>query len=85
MIKAADMLIARRADTRARADFATWKMLAKPLSRLEPYGMLILIGTLIILPLVGSQFGLNLDIISAIMRTLTGYVVRLLLLVTGNA
>lgn len=27
--KAADMLIARRADTRARADFATWKMLAK--------------------------------------------------------
>jgi hypothetical protein len=29
VIKAADMLIARRADTRARADFATWKMLAK--------------------------------------------------------
>jgi hypothetical protein len=28
-IKAADMLIARRADTRARADFATWKMLGK--------------------------------------------------------
>lgn len=29
MIKAADMLIARRADTRARADFATWKMMAQ--------------------------------------------------------
>ena len=29
MIKAADMMIARRADTRARADFATWKMMAK--------------------------------------------------------
>ena len=29
VIKAADMLIARRADTRARADFATWRMLAK--------------------------------------------------------
>jgi hypothetical protein len=29
LIKAADMLIARRADTRARADFATWKMIAK--------------------------------------------------------
>jgi hypothetical protein len=28
-IKAADMMIARRADTRARADFATWKMMAK--------------------------------------------------------
>jgi hypothetical protein len=29
LVKAADMLIARRADTRARADFATWKMLSK--------------------------------------------------------
>jgi hypothetical protein len=29
LAKAADMLIARRADTRARADFATWKMIAK--------------------------------------------------------
>jgi hypothetical protein len=29
LVKAADMLIARRADTRARADFATWKMIAK--------------------------------------------------------
>jgi hypothetical protein len=29
LIRAADMLIARRADTRARADFATWNMMAK--------------------------------------------------------
>jgi len=29
LVKAADMMIARRADTRARADFATWKMIAK--------------------------------------------------------
>jgi hypothetical protein len=29
LIKAADMMIARRADTRARADFATWNMMAK--------------------------------------------------------
>jgi len=29
LVKAADMLIARRANTRARADFATWKMMAK--------------------------------------------------------
>jgi len=27
--KASDMLIARRADTQARADFATWQMMAK--------------------------------------------------------
>jgi Zn-dependent protease len=59
-------------------------VLAVPLARLEPYGMLILIGILILLPLVGSQLGLNLDVISVILRTLTGYVLRLLLVVTGN-
>lgn len=59
--------------------------LAIPLSRLEPYGMLILIGFLIILPMLGNQLGLNLDIISSILRTATGYVIQLLLLVTGNA
>jgi Zn-dependent protease len=58
--------------------------LAVPLSRLEPYGMLILIGFLILLPMLGSQLGLNLDVISAILRTATGYVISLLLLLTGN-
>jgi len=61
------------------------KPLGIPLARLEPFGMLILIGILILLPLAGSQFGLNLDIISTILRTTTGYVIRLLLVVTGNA
>ena len=59
-------------------------VLAYPLSRLEPYGMLILIGILIVLPIAGSQFGLNLDVISAIVRTSTGTVIRLLLVLTGN-
>jgi Zn-dependent protease len=60
-------------------------VLAGPLSRLEPYGMLILIGFLILLPIAGAQLGLNLDVISTILRTATGYIIRLLLLVTGNA
>jgi Zn-dependent protease len=58
--------------------------LAVPLSRLEPFGMLILVGFLILLPMLGSQLGLNLDVISAILRTATGYVISLLLLLTGN-
>ena len=58
--------------------------LAIPLSRLEPYGLLILIGILLLLPMLGSQLGLNLDVISTIVRTVTGYVIQLLLLVTGN-
>ena len=59
--------------------------LAIPLARLEPFGMLILIGILILLPLAGSQFGLNLDVISAAMRASTGFIIRLILLLTGNA
>ena len=61
------------------------RFLAFPLARLEPYGMVILIGALILLPWLGAQLGLNLDVISAILRTLTGYVLRALLFVTGNA
>ena len=61
------------------------RVLAYPLARLEPYGMLILIGLLILLPIVGAQLGLNLDVISVILRTLTGYVIRALLFITGNA
>ena len=58
--------------------------LAAPLARLEPYGMLILIGFLILLPLAGSQFGLNLDVISTILRTATGFILRIVLFLTGN-
>ena len=61
------------------------RVLAYPLSRLEPYGMLILLGLLILLPVIGTQLGLNLDVISAILRTLTGYVISALLFITGNA
>ena len=58
--------------------------LAYPLARLEPYGMLILIGAIILLPLLGQQLGQNLDVISALLRTTTGYVLQVLLFVTGN-
>ncbi|UFZ04993.1 site-2 protease family protein [Bradyrhizobium ontarionense] len=60
-------------------------ILARPLARLEPYGMLILIGFLIILPLAGSQFGLNLDLVSGLLRATTDSLKQLLLLLTGNA
>ena len=61
------------------------RALAVPLARLEPFGMLILIGILILLPLAGSQFGLNLDVISAILRTVTNFIIGLILTLTSNA
>ena len=60
-------------------------ILARPLARLEPWGMLILIGFLIVLPVAGSQFGLNLDLVSGLLRATTDSLKQLLLLLTGNA
>lgn len=60
------------------------RVLAAPLSRLEPYGLLILIGGLLLLPMLGRQLDLNLDVISTIVKTVTGYVIQFLLLVTDN-
>lgn len=36
--------------------------LARPLARLEPYGFFIMLGVLFLLPLLGSQLGVNLPI-----------------------
>ena len=59
--------------------------LALPLARLEPYGMLILIGILILLPMLGKQIGVDLDVISDILRVCTSFVLRWILVITGNA
>lgn len=59
-------------------------VLAVPLSRLEPYGMLILIALLIVVPMVGTQLGLSLDVVSAGVNTATSFVIGLILLLTGN-
>jgi Zn-dependent protease len=61
------------------------KALGGPLSRLEPFGMLILIGILILLPMLGAALGLDLDFIATFLQTATFYVIRLLLMLTGNA
>ena len=60
------------------------KFLAVPFSRLEPYGMIILIGILIALPLLGAQLGLNLNVISQILAASTRVIVEAILHFTGN-
>jgi Zn-dependent protease len=60
-------------------------VLALPLARLEPYGMAIIIGLLFILPMIGAQIGVNLDLVARLISgpatTLIEYILRL----TGNA
>lgn len=60
-------------------------VLARPLARLEPYGMLILITIIILAPLLGNQFGANLNFVSQAIGAATGFLIRLVLLMTGNA
>jgi Zn-dependent protease len=59
--------------------------LARPLARLEPYGLPILIGILFILPLLGAQLGVNLDFISWVIAQGTNAIIRLILLLTANS
>jgi Zn-dependent protease len=59
--------------------------LAIALARLEPFGMLVLMGILIVLPLAGTQFGLNLDVVSGLVGSTTDSIIQLLLILTGKA
>src|SRR5277367_3609422 len=57
-------------------------MLAAPLARLEPYGMIILIGVLLILPMIGAQFGLDLSAVSHVVGAVTSEIIAVILWVT---
>lgn len=59
-------------------------VLARPLARLEPYGLLILIALIIVAPMLGDQLGTNLDYVSQAISQATRFVIRMVLLVTGN-
>jgi Zn-dependent protease len=58
--------------------------LASPLARLEPYGMLILIGLLFILPMLGTQLGVDLSVVSRVIASSTGAILHAILQLTGN-
>lgn len=58
---------------------------AASFSRLEPYGIPILIGLLIVLPILGAQLGIDLSIISWVLRVVTGAIIDALIRLTGNA
>jgi Zn-dependent protease len=58
--------------------------LAVRLARLERFGMFILIGALIILPLIGQQMGKDLNVLSWIIMPIVDYVQDLIYFVTGN-
>jgi len=58
--------------------------LASPLARLEPYGMLILIGLLFVSPMLGAQLGVDLNLVPQLIASSTDSVIRTILRLTGN-
>jgi Zn-dependent protease len=57
--------------------------IALPLARLEPYGIMILIGVLFILPTIGAQIGLDFSVVSRVIANVIIGVVGVILWLTG--
>jgi Zn-dependent protease len=60
------------------------KALAMPVARLEPCGLFILIGLLILLPFIGAQLGVDLGFVSHWLAIATRAILKVIILVTGN-
>jgi Zn-dependent protease len=58
--------------------------LAAQLARLEPYGMVILIGLLFILPLLGARLGIDLNVVWQLVQRLTNVIIDAILWLTGD-
>jgi Zn-dependent protease len=60
-------------------------VLAVPLARLERYGMAIIIGLLFIVPMLGVQLGMNLNIVGWLLGGPVDAIIGTILRITGNA
>ncbi len=61
------------------------RVFAASVARLEPYGLAILIGLLIILPMLGTQLGVNLSFLSRLIGTAAGTIIDGIVHFTGNS
>ena len=58
--------------------------IAAGVAKLEPYGLAILIGLLIILPMLGAQLGVDLSFLSHLIAIAANAVIGAIVQVTGN-
>jgi Zn-dependent protease len=59
--------------------------LARPLAAIEPFGMLILIAVLFLVPLLGEQLGVDLSLVSRVVGIVSDAVIDVILRLTGNS
>jgi Zn-dependent protease len=57
--------------------------LARPIARLEPIGMLIVIGLFLLVPMLGDTIGVDLDVARWLVGIPADFVLRLVLVATG--
>jgi Zn-dependent protease len=57
--------------------------LSKPLAKMEPYGLLIILGLIFILPLLGQNLGLNVNFIATFISAISGAIMNAILAITG--
>ena len=58
--------------------------LARPLARLEPYGMLIVVGLMFLLPMIGAALSLNLNIFTTLIGPLVDLLYILVVTLAGS-
>ena len=61
------------------------KPAAMAVARLEPFGLVILLALLIILPMLGAQLGVNLNFISDTLAVVTRTIINAIIYITGNS
>ena len=61
------------------------KPAAMAVARLEPFGLVILLALLIILPMLGAQLGVNLNFISDTLAIVTRTIINAIIYITGNS
>jgi Zn-dependent protease len=58
--------------------------LAMPLARLERHGMLILIALIFVLPMIGSELGIDLNVLGRLVSGPANSLIGAILWLTGN-
>ena len=58
--------------------------LAGPLARIEPYGIMILIALLLLLPILGANLGIELNIMSRLISAPADAIIWAIVRLTGN-
>ncbi|MBF0562582.1 MAG: site-2 protease family protein, partial [Alphaproteobacteria bacterium] len=59
-------------------------VLSRPLAQMERYGAMLLLGVIILLPMLGQRLGINLDVMSLVLRPMVNGLGRAVFWLAGQ-